>query len=64
MEKISILQFGSKEAIAAEAIRLALHLMLARAVNDEPLAEQILKGTAKRVGGLANGRKRVYRSSQ
>lgn len=52
-----------EDAVAAFASMTGA-LMLARAVNDEPLSEQILQGTAKRVGGLANSRKRVYRSSQ
>ena len=38
-------------------------LILARAVNDESLSQRILKGMAKRVGDLANGRKRARSSS-
>lgn len=42
-----------EDAIAAFA-GMTGALMLARAVNDEPLADRILKGTAKRVGGFVN----------
>ena len=50
-----------EDAIAAFAGMVGA-LILARAVNDETLSERILKGTAKRVGDLANGRKRARRS--
>lgn len=39
-------------------------LMLARAVNDESLADQILKGTAQRIGEFANASKQARRSQR
>lgn len=50
-----------EDAIAAFASMVGA-LILARAVNDEPLSERILKSMAKRVGELADSRKRVRRS--
>lgn len=50
-----------EDALAAFASMTGA-LILARAVNDEPLSEQILKSTAKRVGDLAHNRKRIGRS--
>jgi TetR/AcrR family transcriptional regulator, transcriptional repressor for nem operon len=50
-----------EDAIAAFAGMVGA-LILARAVNDKTLSQRILKGTAKRVDDLANGRKRARRS--
>ncbi|MGE0682893.1 MAG: TetR/AcrR family transcriptional regulator [Candidatus Binatia bacterium] len=50
-----------EDAIVAFA-SMAGALMLARAVNDEPLADRILKGTTKRVSDLANDRGPARRS--
>jgi len=49
------------DAMAAFAA-MAGALMLARAVNDETLSEQILQTTAERVGALATDRKPARRS--
>ena len=51
-----------ENAIAAFA-GMAGALMLARAVNDESLADRILKGTTKRVSDLANDREPTRRSN-
>jgi TetR/AcrR family transcriptional repressor of nem operon len=50
-----------ESAMAAFAAMVGA-LILARAVSDESLSQQILKATAQQVGDLANGRKRARRS--
>jgi TetR/AcrR family transcriptional repressor of nem operon len=52
---------SNEDAIAAFASMVGA-LILARAVNDEPLSNQILKSTAKRVIRAGKARRNVRRS--